>query len=97
MWVYGCFIFGDLMRPSDVFETVDIWEASFLRAHGAILAGKRKNGDRVVFLFGDRPTCERLALTFMNNAAVPIGSLKTAYRDLKRVVFEDAPHSPRTE
>lgn len=76
------------MQPSDAFETVDIWEASFLRAHGANLAGKRRNAARVVFLFGDRPTCEKLALAFMNNAAVPIGSLKTAYRDLKRVVFE---------
>ena len=79
------------MQPE--YSTVDLWEASFLRAQGAILGGKRQAGDRVAFFFVDRPLCERLHIDYVNNAPVQISNLKAAFRDLKQLIFDDDSHS----
>ena len=77
------------MQP-DAYSTVDLWEASFLRARGVILTAKRTAGERTMFLFGNRSLCEQLHIDYVNNAPVPISSLKAAFRDLKQLIFDDS-------
>jgi Domain of unknown function (DUF5659) len=71
----------------DVFETRDFYLACFLRCSGYDLIGLRAEGQRKVFVFGDRPTRRDDVLAFYaDGAAVPPLAFSSTIKDMKSLL-----------
>jgi hypothetical protein len=57
-------------RPPANYETHDFYAACFLRCIGYDLAGVRREGRRVFFVFEDRPERPRDVMAFFSDKAV---------------------------
>ena len=77
------------MSTGDVFHTSDLWLASFFLSRGATLLraeGGGRNG-KVSFIFGDRNTCESLAVEYANDGPVGFATARSNMEALKNLVF----------
>ena len=71
----------------DAFETRDFYLACFLRCSGYDLIGLRADGQRKVFVFGDRPTRRDDVLAFYaDGAAVPPLAFSSTIKDMKSLL-----------
>lgn len=68
-------------------ETQNLYEAAFLLCEGHRLAGKKRQGNKVLVLFEGKNVREE-SLRFYNGAKVEAKALTDAYRTLKDYVFE---------
>ena len=75
------------MPESDVYMTQNLYEAAFCLCRGLKLAGKRRQGHKVVILF-EGAEVQAEALKFYNGAKVEAKAFTDAYRTLKDYVFE---------
>ena len=57
-------------RASAIYETHDFYAACFLRCIGYDLAGVRREGKRMFFVFEDRPERPRDVMAFFSDKAV---------------------------
>ena len=70
-----------------VFETSDFYLASYLRCIGYALDDVRRDGRRVVFVFGDKPARKTDLMAFFGNKA-EVNPLQfvAAIKDLKALI-----------
>ena len=75
------------MSGRNVYETSDLYLASYLKARGLLLVRTERQGSRVVFTFEDRADRQDLVLSFYNDGMVHVNAFTHAIQDLKAVVY----------
>ena len=75
------------MVDSNVYQTQNLYEGAYLLSRGFKLAGKDRQGNKMLVLFEGKSVREE-ALKFYNGAKVEAKALTDAYRTLKDYVFE---------
>ena len=75
------------MAKLNVYGTQNLYEGAFCLCRGFKLAGKERNGNKVVILFEGQDVREE-ALKFYNGARVEAKAYSDAYRTLKDYIFE---------
>ncbi len=74
-------------RAPAIYETHDFYAACFLRCIGYDLAGVRREGNRVFFIFEDRPQRPHdLMAFFSDKAEVKPLRFASAIRDMKALL-----------
>lgn len=75
-------------REPTRYETADFYAACFLRCIGYDLAGVRREGKRVFFVFEDRPERSRdLMAFFSDKVAVKPLRFVSAIKDMKALLY----------
>lgn len=69
------------------YSTQNLYEAAFCLCKGFKLAGKRREGAKVVILF-EGENVQQEALGFYNGSKVPAKDYADSYRTLKDFIFE---------
>ncbi len=69
------------------YSTQNLYEAAFCLCRGLKLAGKHRQGNKVVVLF-EGANAKQEALKYYNGAKVEAKAYSDAYRTLKDYVFE---------
>ena len=79
---------GQMEKPAPArYETHDFYAACFLRCIGYDLAGVRREGRRVVFVFEDRPERPHDVMAFFSDkAAVKPLRFASAIKDMKALL-----------
>ena len=75
------------MKDSQVYETENLYEASYLLCRGFKLAGKRREGNKFVVLIEGK-NVEQESLKYYHNEPSGSKMLFDAYRSLKDFVFQ---------
>ena len=75
------------MTINNVYATQNLYEAAFCLCRGLKLAGKERQGNKVIIRF-QGAGAEEEALKFYNGAKVEAKKYSDAYRTLKDYVFE---------
>ena len=75
------------MGNEEVYGTQNLYEAAFCLSKGFKLAGKERQGQKVVVQFRGKNVREE-ALKFYNGAKIEAKAYSDAYRTLKDFVFE---------
>lgn len=70
-----------------MYATQNLYEGAYLLCKGFKLAGKRREGAKVIVLFSGEGAREE-ALKFYNGGKVGAKALTDAYRTLKDYIFE---------
>lgn len=73
-------------KTSTIYETSDLQVASFLKTNKIPLHSLRRENSRVHFRFSD-PRAEALAISFLNDAAVPAASYARSLQELKALIY----------
>ena len=75
------------MEIVNTYATSDLYLSAYLKAKGLKLMDKRRDGNKLVFIFGDRADRKELIMEFFNDGLVSITAFKNAIQDLKTMVF----------
>ncbi len=75
------------MSVNNLYSTQNLYEAAFCLCRGLKLAGKERQGNKVIVQFQGTAAKEE-ALKFYNGGKVEAKSYADAYRTLKDYVFE---------
>ena len=75
------------MTANDQYSTQNLYEAAFCLCRGLKLAGKERQGSKVIVVFQGAKAKEE-ALKFYNGAKIEAKAYSDAYRTLKDYVFE---------
>ena len=75
------------MPLENSYATQNLYEAAFLLCKGFNLAGKRREGSKVIVMF-QGAEASTAALKYYNGAKVEAKAFTDAYRTLKDYVFE---------
>lgn len=75
------------MTDVEHYSTQNLYEAAFCLCKGLKLAGKQRQGQKVVAMFEGKNVREE-ALKFYNGAKVEAKAYSDAYRTLKDYIFE---------
>lgn len=74
----------------EIYQTKDLYIASFLYARGAVFTGINKEGRNCTFLFEDSDKCSQLTLLqFQGKAEVNARKFIEAIKTLKSLIFSD--------
>lgn len=74
------------VRGMNIYETLNLAEASYLYARGFKFNGSEKRGSRTVFFFEGCDVRSK-AIEFYNGGQIEAKSILDAYRTLKDVIF----------
>jgi len=77
------------MNGQEIYRTVDLYVAAFLKAKGITLVDVEREDKRVTFLFKDPDEVERLVKDFYNGGQVRANDYRNALRDLKAIIYRD--------
>ena len=75
------------MGDPNLYATQNLYEAAYCLCKGLKLAGKKRQGHKVIVLF-EGPDAQTESLKFYNGAKVEAKAYSDAYRTLKDYVFE---------
>ena len=74
-------------NKTNTYMTSDLYLSAYLKAKGLRLVDKKRERERVVFIFDDRDDRRALIQEFFNDGLVNITAFKNAIQDLKTMVF----------
>lgn len=78
-------------EPDPFFESSDLFFCAYLKAKGVVFEGhKRGEGKRIIFLFQRQPDLEALIKEYNNDGSVRVLSFKSALRNLRDILFNEA-------
>ena len=68
-----------------IYETSDLYAASFIKASKIPLLGIRKEGNRIYFQFSSSKA-EELAMSYFNDAKIPAATYARNFHELKSLI-----------